>query len=196
MTLILLAGGENRRIPFNKSLIAVGGVCMIDRIMEVHKRIFNDKILISTNSPEIYFRYGLKMVGDILDFRGAMTGIFSVMVNEDDEWFFVTACDMPYVKEELVRYIISTDKKADAVIPVYNGEPQPLLGMYNRSLTGRLYGNIKRDRRSMRAFLREINTYFIDEETVRAIDERGCSFININTLDDLNKIQGGCICSD
>lgn len=191
---VVLAGGENRRFPYNKGMINIKGMPIIERILTAYGKLF-ENIVISTNSPDVYFRYGVMMAGDVLDRRGPMTGILSSMIACEDEWFFVTACDMPFVNEKLVRRIISVkDKKADAVIPLYNKEPQPLPGRYHRRLIERLYGNIMNDRKGMKLFLNEIETRYIDERAVREIDPHGKSFININTINDLEKIQGGCEC--
>jgi molybdopterin-guanine dinucleotide biosynthesis protein A len=193
MTSVVLAGGENRRLPFNKSLIVIDGRTVIDRILDVHRQFFNN-IIISTNDPMTYFKYGTKIVGDVLDIRGPMTGIFSSMMNDDSQKYFVSACDVPFLSRELIEYIITLDSDNDAIVPEFDGEPQPLLGIYNRRLMDRLYENIMGDRRSMRRFLREIDTYVIKEDKVKEFDTEGNSFININTLEDLKTVQGGREC--
>ena len=56
-----------------------------------------------------------------------MTGILSLLAATGDESVFVVACDMPFIKEELIRYIIDcydrhaagAQGQADAVIPVF-----------------------------------------------------------------------------
>ncbi len=193
MTSIVLAGGENRRLPFIKSTVIVDGMSVFERILGVHRKIFKN-IIVSTNNPALYFRFGLKMVGDVIDERGPMTGIFSSMINSTDERFFVTACDMPFLNDELIQYMIDAESETDAVIPMCNGEPQPLLGMYSRRLIGQLNDSIIQGKKSMKRFVLEIDTHFISEEEVRKIDPEGRSFTNINTVDDLKKIQGGNIC--
>ncbi|MEE9524134.1 MAG: molybdenum cofactor guanylyltransferase [Thermodesulfovibrionales bacterium] len=193
MTSIILAGGENRRLPFNKSLVVVDGETIIERILNAHRKFFKN-IIISTNDPEIYFKYGTRMVGDVLNIRGPMTGILSSMISDNSQKYFVSACDVPFLNKELIGYIVSLDSDHDAVVPEFNGEPQPLLGVYNKRLSDRLYDNVKGDRRGMRRFLSEIDTYMIKEDKVRELDPEGRSFININTMEDLKKVQGGIVC--
>ena len=193
MTSIVLAGGENRRLPFNKSLIVIDGETIIDRILNVHRKFFKN-IIISTNDPGTYFKYGTKMVGDVLDIRGPMTGMFSSMMSDSSQKYFISACDVPFLNEKLIEYIVSLDSDRDAVVPEFNGEPQPLLGVYNKRLSDQLYESITGNKRGMRRFLGEINTYMIKEDKVREFDPEGRSFININTIEDLNKVQGGIEC--
>jgi molybdopterin-guanine dinucleotide biosynthesis protein A len=90
--------------------------------------------------------------------------------------------------------MIDAESETDAVIPMCNGEPQPLLGMYSKRLIGQLNDSIIQGKKSMKRFVLEIDTHFISEDEVRKIDPEGRSFININTVDDLKKVQGGNIC--
>jgi len=195
MTSVILAGGENRRFPIVKGMLMIGGVPLVGRIVDVHRRIFR-KVVISTNSPHIYFRFGCGMVGDVLDRRGPMTGIFSVMLGSNDEWFFVTACDMPFPNEALVRHIVSSAGEGDAVVPVFNSEPQPLHALYHRRVIPDMYVRIMEGRRVMKALLDSVATRYVPEDVVRRLDPEGRAFVNINTPEDLQNIQGGTLCSD
>jgi molybdopterin-guanine dinucleotide biosynthesis protein A len=189
MTGVVLAGGENRRFPYHKAMIRMKGKTILENTLEVFGKFFSEVIL-STNDPELFFRFGVSMVGDVIGDRGPMTGILSAMLSSRSEWFFVVACDMPFIHEELVAHLVSLRTSADAVIPVY-GEPQPLFGLYHRRLIEPLYAKITGGRKGMCRFLREINTHYVDEDRVREFDPDGNSFININSLDDLKKVRGG-----
>ncbi len=195
MTSIILAGGENRRLPFNKCLVKIDGVTIIERILHVHEAIFRETI-ISTNSPEVYFSFGKKMVGDVLEERGPMTGMYSVMSNEDTERFLITPCDTPFLSKDLLQYMAGLETKADAVVPVFHGKPQPFPGVFHGRVNTRLRENIFGKRKSLKRFLETIETFYIDESKVRQYDQTGKSFININTFDDLHSLQGGGLCSD
>ena len=69
---IILAGGENRRMPVRKAFIEVEGQKIIDRNLSVLKRLF-EEILIVTNEPGQYAYSGAQLLGDIYDIRGPMT---------------------------------------------------------------------------------------------------------------------------
>ncbi|UCG78290.1 MAG: molybdenum cofactor guanylyltransferase [Nitrospirota bacterium] len=182
-------------MPLIKGLLEIDGSTIIERSLAL-LGAFSDNIIISTNDPAYYYRYGVNMVGDVLDVRGPMTGIYSVMLSGSSDRYLVTACDMPFIREGLVRTLVSANADTDAVVPVFKGEPQPLCGIYSRRLLGRLYDNIIGKRCSISRFLDEIDTYFIDEERVRDNDPDGISFTNINTLADLREVEGGGVCLD
>jgi molybdopterin-guanine dinucleotide biosynthesis protein A len=184
---LILAGGENKRLPILKGFLELKGRKIIESNIELLKGIF-DGVIISTNTPERYFYLGMSMVGDIINYRGPMTGILSALITLKETEIFVTACDMPFIKPELIRYIVGrwTDRW-EAMVPVFDGKPQPLLGIYSRKLVPKMEESIKTQARGLREFLNTIEVHYIKEEEVRAIDPEGKSFVNINTIQDYEK---------
>jgi molybdopterin-guanine dinucleotide biosynthesis protein A len=73
------------------------------------------------------------------------------------------------------------------MVPVFDGKPQPLLGIYSRKLVPKMQESIKTQARGLRGFLGTIEVHYIKEEEVRAIDPEGKSFVNINTIQDYEK---------
>lgn len=82
----------------------------------------------------------------------------------------------------------------DAVIPVFNNVPQPLLGVYAKSLMRRMEEALHHEKRSLKRFIRDCNVLYIQEADVRKIDPEGRSFVNINTMQDFEKETGGKTC--
>jgi len=194
MDVIILAGGENKRFPMIKGFLEINGRGIIEKNIELLKGIF-DRVIISTNNPELYFYLNVTMVGDIIECRGPMTGILSALTIPEVSEVFVTACDMPFIKPELIKYIVDKwEKEYDAAIPIFDKKPQPLFGIYSKRVAKRMEQSIKNGERSLREFLRGINVLYIKEEEVREIDPEGRSFININTIEDFQKEIGGEIC--
>jgi molybdopterin-guanine dinucleotide biosynthesis protein A len=178
MDALILAGGENKRLPLIKGFLEINGKKIIESNTKLLKRIF-DRVIISTNNPELYFYLGVLMVGDIMKYRGPMTGIFSVLAIPEVSEIFVTPCDMPFL---------------NAVIPVFDKRPQPLLGIYSKRIIRKLEEAIKHGKRSLREFLQEVDVLYIEEEIVRSMDREGRSFININTMEDFQREIGGKTC--
>jgi molybdopterin-guanine dinucleotide biosynthesis protein A len=200
MTGTILAGGENRRIPLLKGHIEINGKKIIDSSVNLMRNLFG-RVVISTNTPELYFYCGVPMIGDIINQRGPLTGIFSVLSNIKDDAIFVVACDMPFLNGQLIRYMAdkynnfnSGTNKWDAVIPVFEGKPQPLFGIYSKNILGIIEERLNKGLKKLKDLLTEINVLYIKEEEVRQIDPEGGSFLNINTMEDLEKIRGGNIC--
>jgi molybdopterin-guanine dinucleotide biosynthesis protein A len=185
MTGVILAGGSNRRYPILKGLIEFRGKRSIERVAESLKDL--SRRLIITNNPEAYFYLGLPMYGDLFDFRCPLTGIYTALINSEED-ILVAAVDMPLINPGLVSFISNEAKNRlksyDAVIPVFDNKAQPLLGAYSRRLIPVLKEWIEKKRCRMTDFLKEIKTYYIPEMDIKALDPEGLSFININTPED------------
>ncbi len=194
MDAVILAGGENRRMPVPKGLLEIDGQRIIEKNVILLRKLF-DRIYISTNSPELYFSLGAILVGDVMEHKGPMTGIYSILAFPDVSEIFVTACDMPYVNVILIQYLVKEwESKWDALIPVYADKPEPLFGIYSKRIVGKMEGSIKSGKRSLQEFLRRINVLYVSEEEVRRRDPEGKSFVNINTVEDFQKETGGRTC--
>jgi molybdopterin-guanine dinucleotide biosynthesis protein A len=197
ITGVILAGGENRRFPSLKAFIKIANYkdnhTIIERNLKLLKGIFNE-VFISTNMPEKYFYLDAPLIGDVLPSRGPMSGIYSSLINAKSDCIFVIACDMPFVKREVVSVIcekhleMSSIKQVDATIPVFNDEPQPLFGVYCKTALPYLENCILNEKTSMKRLLSEINTNFIGESDIMKIDPTGRSFVNINTMEDYERI--------
>jgi molybdopterin-guanine dinucleotide biosynthesis protein A len=207
MKALILAGGENKRLPVIKGFIEIKGWKIIESNINLLRQIF-DCVIISTNEPGLYFYLGVPMVGDIVKHKGPMTGILSALVTLEPPEIFVTACDMPFIKPQLVKYIVNkwTQSKGNsslitrhpspkngwnAAIPVFDGKSQPLLGIYSKRIIRNMEDAIKKGNRSLREFLKKLDVLYIGEEEVRAIDPEGKSFVNINTLEDYEEVVKG-----
>jgi len=193
MDALILAGGENRRMPVTKGFLEINNNKIIESNLELLRNIFK-RVLISTNNPELYFYLGVPMVGDVVAYRGPMTGIFSALAMPEVSDVFVTACDMPFINGILINYIVAKwSDMWDAVIPIFNNTPQPMLGIYSKRIVESMEESLKTGKKSLRDFLHEINVRYIQEDEVRNIDREGKSFVNINTMEDLQR-EGGKIC--
>jgi molybdopterin-guanine dinucleotide biosynthesis protein A len=205
----ILAGGENRRIPLLKGHVEINGERIIDSSVNLMRNLFG-RAVISTNTPEFYFYCGMPMIGDIINQRGPLTGIFSVLSNITDDAIFVVACDMPFLNEQLMRYMVdkysAKNKNSepmtygseitgwDAVIPIFEGKPQPLFGIYSKNILGIIEERLNKGLKKLKDMLTEINVLYIKEDEARQIDPEGGSFLNINTMEDLEKVRGGKTC--
>ncbi len=193
MDALILAGGENKRIPVIKGFLEINSRRIIESNIETLKKIFT-KVIISTNNPELYFYIGVPMIGDVVDQRGPMTGILSALVMPDVSDIFVTACDMPFINVILIKYLRDKwEDKWDAVIPVFHKRPQPLFGIYSKRIAHNIEESINNGQRSLREFLQTIEVLYVDEDEFRDIDAEGRSFVNINTMEDFKR-EGGKTC--
>jgi molybdopterin-guanine dinucleotide biosynthesis protein A len=180
---IILAGGENRRMPVLKAFIKINGKKIIERNLTIFKRLFKE-VFIVTNQPNLYVYLGIPLLGDIYTIRGPMTGIFTSLVNASHHWVFVTACDMPFINPALIRHITSQRNGHDAVLPQLKDTSEPLFACYSKRLIPSMEKAILSGRTSLQDFLTNKRVKYILEKEIRKIDHKRASFININTPED------------
>lgn len=119
MDALILADGENSRFFFHKGLAEIYDKKIIEITYTLLRKHFN-KVWLSTNNPEIFFCLGVPMIGDIINFRGPMTGIFSALACTGAPEVFVTACDMPFISDVVINLIKDSYKGQDAVNPCFS----------------------------------------------------------------------------
>ena len=115
---VILAGGLNSRFSgANKAFIQIGDKRIIDHIYDVFRELFEEIILV-TNDPLKYLGWDLKIVTDIYPARSSLTGIHAGLFYTTGSHAFITACDTPFLKKELVETIIcAVEPQTDIVIP-------------------------------------------------------------------------------
>lgn len=196
ITGVILAGGQNSRFPITKGFITVEGLPIIERNLALMRSLFHE-VMISTNMPGAFFYLGAPLLGDVLPSRGPMSGIYTALINSRDSSIFITACDMPFIEAGTIQMVCNKHLKrsrmgpVDATIPVFDGEPQPLFGVYGKPVLPALEEAVMQDKVTLKRFLNDIRVQYIDEPEVRAADPEGRSFININTVEDYKKLIMG-----
>jgi molybdopterin-guanine dinucleotide biosynthesis protein A len=193
MDAVILAGGENTRMPFLKGFLEFEGKKIVASNIALLRGIFR-RTFIVTNDPALYFSLDAHLVGDVIKGKGPLGGILSALVVPDVSEVFVIACDMPFINVILIQYMNGKwDGKKDALIPLYEGRSQPLFGIYSKKAVKIIETYITSGRMSVREFLQNIQAMYISQEEVTTIDPEGRSFVNINTMEDLTR-EGGRVC--
>ncbi len=143
MTGVILAGGRNSRIGLKKAFLEIEGKRIIDRTVDVYKKIFNE-ILIITNTPEDYYyliqrvilseakNLKLKIYTDLIPNRGSLGGIYTGLHYSKSDYAFFAACDMPFLNERVIRHIIKVARDYDIIVPYFKHRLHPLHAVYSK----------------------------------------------------------------
>ncbi|MDW8026558.1 MAG: NTP transferase domain-containing protein, partial [Armatimonadota bacterium] len=97
----------------------------------------------------------------------------------------VVACDLPYAEPKLISWLAKKLTYAEAVIPVVNGEPQPLHAVYARSCLPKLVAQLESHDKSVMAFLNQIKAIYVPEVEWQVIADTRCLKVHINEPEDL-----------
>jgi len=187
---IILAGGLSTRFSGdNKAFINIDGKSILDHIYEVFSGLFEEIILV-TNDPLEYLGWDFNVVTDIYQIRSSLTGIHAGLFYSTNPYSFFTACDTPFLKTELVDMIVNNiQPKIDVIIPEAQDGLQPLCAVYSKDCLTPVERHLARKKLKIRQFFQKVRTKKIPEKLLREKDPDLLSFLNINTLDDLDRAK-------
>ncbi len=186
MTGIILAGGKNSRMGVNKAFIEIGGIRLIDNILNIYRQIFSE-IIIVTNDPLAYTGFPDTMVvTDIYKGKGSLGGIYTGLFYAKNDYSFVAACDMPSLNKDFILYMIGLIDKHDIIVPELPEGFQALHAIYSRRCLPSIKKMILDDKLKIAGLYKEMRMLKITEEKIKPYNPDGRLFLNINTPEDLN----------
>ncbi|MBU0993699.1 MAG: molybdenum cofactor guanylyltransferase [Proteobacteria bacterium] len=187
---VILAGGQNKRLPgINKALIQINHKHVIDYLFETFQAIFRE-IIIVTNEPQLFMDWDAIIATDLFPMRSSLTGIHSGLYYSTSPYAFFSACDMPFLKKELIQTIVdSIQSNISIVIPKTANGIEPLCAVYSKACLPSVEDNLKKGVPKIMNFFNRVKVHHISEENVRKIDPNLDSFFNINTPYDLAKAE-------
>ncbi len=170
-------------------MIPVGGKRILDRIYEVFSQVF-DEIFLVSNHPIRYLEWDLNIVTDLYPLRSSLTGIHAGLFYATTPHAFVTACDSPFLKKEVIEAIIDRIEPGhDAIIPELSVGLEPLCAVYARKCLNRIEDHLSREKLKIQMVFKKNRIKTIPEKTLQKIDPDLISFININSAEDLEKAE-------
>lgn len=186
---VILAGGKSARMGTDKALLKVGPYSIIEIIAGVFKTLV-DEILVVTDRPEKFARYGDKAIKDILPGHGPLGGIHAGLVQAAHPRVLVAACDMPFISAPLARFMIELPGDYDVVVPRYRGYAEPLCAIYGKGCIEVIEQRLSRGQNKITGFYEQVRVRYVEEEEMLPVEphlER--VFLNLNTPGDLIKAR-------
>lgn len=184
MTGIILAGGKNTRMGRNKALLEVGGTRLIDRTVSLFRSVFREVIIVAAD-PLDYLDQQTVIVTDILPERGALGGLYTGLFYATEEHAFVAACDMPFMNQTFLEYMVSQADGYDIVVPAPPDGLQPLHAVYSRRCLPAIRSLLNRNCMQIKALYPGHRLLKIPPEVLRLYDPVERMFINLNSQEDL-----------
>ena len=187
---VILAGGQNKRYNGrNKAFIEIGGRRIIDRLIEVYRRLF-DQIVVVTNDPLAYLDVDALLVSDHYPERSSLNGLHAGLFAASQEFAFFCACDTPFVKAELIAGMLDRiDNRSDLIIPSTENGYEPMFAIYRKTCLPVIASQLARQHFKIISLFRKVRVKTVPEAELRAIDPQLTSFFNVNTPQDLQRAE-------
>lgn len=190
ISVIVLAGGQGRRLGARKHSFKIGGLSLLEIAVDRVSLVSEDVIVVAAppDSSSIRIR-GARVVSDVVPGRGPLSGLHAGLRAAKFDRALLVACDMPFLSVALLRHLTEMASDMDAVVPKIAGDLEPLLAVYSRTCLPIVEGLLSREGASMRDLLEGVRVHLVPEEEMRRFDPEGRSWFNLNTPDDADRAR-------
>lgn len=182
ITTIILSGGQSSRFGKNKALEKINNLRIIEYVYNSVKT-FSDEILISSNTNDYNF-LPVRIIKDKFDNIGPISGIYSSLLESNNEINLITTCDTPLLNQEFFEYLLTNSKNFDISNPIHNNITEPIIGVFIKSVTPIIEGLIKIGITSPPKIFKQTKSQFININSSLSFYHKEM-FRNVNTKEDL-----------
>jgi molybdopterin-guanine dinucleotide biosynthesis protein A len=186
----------------DKAFLDFDGVPLIARVLTRVKAVCSDVIIV-TNDHDAYAHLDARVVSDVYPGKGSLGGIYSGLLAARAEYALVVACDLPFLNEALLRYLISLAPQADVVIPrahaprgrardatrydqldVKESGLQATHAVYSKRCLEPMRARLLANDLRIINFFDEVRVRVVEPDEVARFDPEGWTFFNVNTPED------------
>ena len=185
----ILTGGASSRMGTNKALLRIGDKTFVERLAETLNSL-SHKV---SSVGQRFDLPKLNYVSDIVPGWGALGGLQAALAASSAEWTLVVACDLPFVTNELIAFLMGKREQFAAVVPRQaDNRPQPLCALYRTEACKEKATELVRSgfRRPL-DLLQAIETRYVPFSELEQLDHSSKFFVNINTPEDYYEATRG-----
>ncbi|MFN3814329.1 MAG: molybdenum cofactor guanylyltransferase MobA [Aquificaceae bacterium] len=183
----VLVGGQSRRFGEDKATFLIEGKRCIEHITDRLKGVCDRFVVVGKEQRKFEFLKDVEFIHDTLQDQGALIGIHTALKNAKSDRALVVAVDTPLLNPQVVDYIFRGFEEPITVFLV-RGRLYPLLGIYSKRVLPELEAYLSEGKRRVIEFLDRVGYRYIKEDEIISLDPELCSFINMNTKEDLEII--------
>ena len=189
--IILVGGKATRADGFPKYHFKIGDKTFLEMQIQELRFCVDEICIVGRDSDQLQnipIIPDVTYIHDIREGKGPSGGIHAGAWNVHGEFFFVTACDMPFLSCKVISFLFSQAKGFDSAVPVWDdGKYEPLCAVYSREAVRLFYDTCQYRRLSQ--LVEGIQTRLIPVTEIRTIDPELDIFTNINDLNSLSQLN-------
>lgn len=189
---IVLAGGKSLRLGQDKVLEVIGDKTLFERVVSRLSFLESDIIIVKAAKqtlPQLNGYPALKIIADTYPHKGPLGGIYTGLVASDSLYNLVVACDMPFLNQALLEYMIGLAINYDLVLPRVGELVEPLHAVYSKACLAPIEELLKRGELQIRKLFNLVRVRYVAAEEIDRFDPEHLSLFNINTVADLEKTR-------
>ena len=189
---IVLAGGKGLRLGQDKALEIISNRSLIERVIS-RLTFFNSDILVvaapKQSFPQLTGYPKLTVVTDVYLNKGPLGGVYAGLKASGSFYNLVVACDMPFLNQALLRYMMQISTGFDLVVPRLGDMVEPLHAVYSKGCLAPVESLLKQGDLSLRQLFTLVKVRYVEAEEIDRFDPEHLSFFNINSEADLERAK-------
>jgi molybdopterin-guanine dinucleotide biosynthesis protein A len=181
-TLLVLAGGESRRMGRPKAWIEVGDTVLLRYVVERLGSAFSEVVVSFAEPEQMEQHLPYQVVFDRKRSAGPLAGLEAGLISARHEVLFAVACDMPYVTQSTAQLAVVAARSCDAAIPRHDGLYEPVCGAYRKTALPAIVGALDAGNYTAHDVVESLDVTWLE-----GLDPS--EFENLNTLSDLERFH-------
>ncbi|MBM3416869.1 MAG: molybdenum cofactor guanylyltransferase [Bacteroidetes bacterium] len=185
ITAIILAGGKSSRMGEDKGLVFFKNKRLVEYVTEEVNKVSTYIIIISANPA--YKEFGFPCIEDELKGKGPLGGIYTGLKHSPTQKNLLLGCDMPFLSEKLLQELINNCGEEEVLLTEHNSLAEPLCSVYDKNCLSHIKQCIEKNQLKITDALAGLKTRNISFDDAPWF--RGNEFANINSIDELKKLE-------
>lgn len=193
---VVMIGGRSRRMQRDKWSLPFGDSTFLQTLIDIGRSMGADLVVSighDQNPAKVIDHLGddVAVVQDRHPNQGPLEGIRQSLFFLEDRGIgkaFVTGCDSPELRPDVVRRLLENLDGNTAVVPRDSGHVFGLTAAYETGVWKVAERMLAEGRNRVTEFVRELNARQLDLESFRDVDPDLASFRNINTPEDFGRL--------
>jgi molybdopterin-guanine dinucleotide biosynthesis protein A len=182
-SVIILAGGQSRRMGRSKAWLEFGGRPLLAQLVERLAGAFPEVVVVGAPGQELPATPA-RLITDERPGEGPLAGLEAGLAAIGEPRALVCCCDAPFVNPAVALRLSELCEGFDAAVPRWGGRLQPLHAVYSRSARTAVARRLAGEHRRVMDLLEQLRVRVVDEAELRPLDPLGLTFFNVNCPED------------
>lgn len=183
---VVLAGGASRRYGGDKALALLGGIPLLQRVVDRIRPQVNELAISGETRPG----FDLQVIPDEMPDSGPLAALCSILAWAEGKGFalvMTASCDAPFVPHDIGSVLHASLADHDCAVASWGGAIHPTCALWKTACRASIDTAFDAGVRSLHGAVSHVNAVVVDFSTVNG--PGGDPFFNINSQADMAVAQ-------
>lgn len=196
---VVLCGGKSSRLGIDKTQLDFKGHTFLEQVVAQVAQVCGQVVVVGDTDLSFHVLpddvwLARDEEADKGPLEGIRVGLEQLAGGKDGinqcEFAFVTSCDVPLLKPELIRYLFEQLKQHAAVVPVQGDRVFGMTAIYRTDRYVEIEKRVQADQLRVSDLATALDARLLKADSLREIDPDLDSLTNVNSVDDYRNLLG------